>query len=67
MTPRKPKHNEESEPLDLPPLPSIEEAKAALAHAEAAYAETPRMWQKQKEASDLFVDAIMKAIAQRGA
>lgn len=57
-----PEENEKN----LPPLPSIEKALEALAHAEEVYAETPNLWQKQKETKDVFVDSIMKAIAARG-
>lgn len=62
MTPKKRKRELEK----LPPLPPIEKAQSALVHAQEAYAETPMLWKKQREVSDLFVEAIMKAISQRG-
>jgi len=65
MTPRKPKNGEDKFSLPENPV-TLEEAEAALAHAKEAYAQTPKMWEKQKEASDLFVDTILKAIAERG-
>lgn len=56
---------EENEKL-LPEPPSKKDAEAVLAHAEEVYATTPGLWQETKQKGDLFVDAILKAIAARG-
>lgn len=51
----------------LPPLPPLEDAEKAHAMAETAYAATPKLKKEQQRRTDLFVETIMKAIAERGA
>jgi hypothetical protein len=51
---------------EAPQGPTIEQAKEALAHAEEVYALTPGLKHQAKIKADVFVDAIMKAIADRG-